>query len=92
MDTEHWSNNTGTFTVQTQEQQPVEPSLGLNMYPGLLITGTVGQRYKIEYADKPLANNWQALATIVLMEPRQYYFDTTATPATQRFYRGVQVE
>jgi len=93
MDTASWNNNAGGFTVQVQVQQNIAPMLDLKMYPGLLVTGTIGQRYGIEFTDNlQTTNAWQTLTNIVLLESPQYYFDTSAGATTRRFYRAIQVD
>lgn len=66
------------------------PALGLQMYPGLTVTGEVGSVYSIEYVtDLAQANGWQCLDFIRLPSTNHLWIDQTAPPGTRRFYRAV---
>ncbi|HWN97190.1 MAG TPA: hypothetical protein VNT99_19320 [Methylomirabilota bacterium] len=68
-------------------------SLALKMYPGLMITGSVGTPYRIDYADvldrTPTTTNWHALTTIFLPTSPHFYVDSSPTNVLSRFYRAV---
>lgn len=66
-------------------------SLGVNMYAGLAINGTVGARYRIEYSDKVPAV-WEPLSTVTLDRTLYRFFDLESTNASKRFYRAVLLQ
>jgi formylglycine-generating enzyme required for sulfatase activity len=73
--------NSGTF-VQAQS------TVIQHNYPGLLILGTVGQSYPIQYVNTfPDLNNWTTLTNLVLPSSPYLLFDTTAPDVAQRYYR-----
>src|SRR5258705_10549198 len=58
-------------------------------YPGLTITGTVGNTYPIEYVDVLVngSNNWITLSNLVLPSSPYLFIDTSAPNLPHRFYR-----
>jgi hypothetical protein len=68
---------------------PANVSLSLN--PDLLIQGTVGYNYIIQYStDLSNTNGWMTLTNLILSQPTQYWDDTGAQwNQGQRFYRVV---
>ena len=61
-------------------------------YPGLTITGNVGDSYPIQYANTlATSNNWSTLTTLVLPSSPYLFMDTTAGDIGQRFYRESNV-
>jgi hypothetical protein len=69
---------------------PVQPSLGLQPYPGLTIAGTVGASYRIEYRDALNTNGaWNVLTNVVLPESPWLFFDRAGFSPIRRFYRAV---
>lgn len=57
-------------------------------YPGVIITGTAGKTYPIEYVNVLAnVNAWQSLTNIVLPASPYLFIDTSAPDAAQRFYR-----
>jgi hypothetical protein len=71
---------------------PSPATLSINSLPGISITGTVGQRYRIEYTeDLANTNSFQPLTNILLTVSPFLWVDTTATNSPRRFYRAVLV-
>jgi hypothetical protein len=66
---------------------PANVSLSLN--PDLLIQGTVGYSYTIQYStDLSNTNGWMTLTNLILSQPTQYWDDTGAQwNQGQRYYR-----
>jgi len=61
-------------------------------YPGLVITGTVGNSYPIEYVTTlSNVNNWITLTNLVLPSSPYLLIDTSAGNAPRRFYRETNV-
>jgi hypothetical protein len=56
----------------------------------LALTGTVGARYRIEYANS-LDNNWNLLQEFTLAESPWEVMDPIPSPTGQRFYRAVRL-
>ena len=65
-------------------------TVGLNIYPGLTVTGTVGLNYRVEYANALTPNTWVTLTTLNPL-PASPFFVLDPTPGTlaSRFYRTV---
>jgi formylglycine-generating enzyme required for sulfatase activity len=69
------------------------PGLGLQLYAGLSITGTVGTVYSVEYVtDLAQTNDWRCLAYLQLPATHYLWFDATAPVTAKRFYRTVQFD
>ena len=66
---------------------PANVSLGL--YAGVIIDGTTGYTYGIEYATNLQNATWQSLTNITLTQPVQIWVDTSVNVpnAPKRFYR-----
>jgi hypothetical protein len=66
------------------------PQLDIKTYAGLLVRGSVGSRYLIEYRDV-LDNTmtWLPLTNIVLPISPYLFTDTNSPSASKRFYRAV---
>ena len=64
---------------------------GLGIYPGLSITGIVGQMYQIDYSETPQTNSL-TLAQIVLPTSPYLRIDTRASRGSKRFYRASAVQ
>ena len=65
--------------------------LGIEMLPGIIIQGTVGLNYRIDYTlslTPPV--NWQPLTTLTLPASPYLYVDTQAG-GQQRYYRAVLI-
>lgn len=67
-----------------------EAQLELEKFPGLIINGTLGARYRIESSDSLSPAQWIILDTITLTNNPQYWLDGRAPLIqAQRFYRAV---
>jgi hypothetical protein len=86
MDGSEWSNNVGSFAVKVTREP--RPSLGLRMYAGLTIAGSVGRTYQIEFLETLSSKNWQPLEKIVLTTNPQVYIDPQSVDFPTRFYRA----
>lgn len=66
---------------------PANVSLGL--YAGVIIDGTVGYTYGIEYTTNLQNATWQSLTNVTLMQPVEIWVDTSVNVPTapKRFYR-----
>ena len=59
-------------------------------YAGIIITGTAGYHYEIQYAlDLTVTNAWVSLTNLTLQEPVKLWVDTTTNAAEthRRSYR-----
>jgi uncharacterized repeat protein (TIGR03803 family) len=76
------------------------PSLGINWnsnnLPQLVLSGSLGGRYALEYASElPAGNRWQSLlnlTNVVLTNNPQSIIDTSASGESRRFYRAVLLQ
>jgi hypothetical protein len=91
----------GTFFTSTLQQSdvfssstsPPPSNLALTLFAGLLITGTEGETFRIEYTTNlPAGTNWLMLTNFTLPYSPCLWIDTTAPAQSQRFYRAVQIE
>jgi photosystem II stability/assembly factor-like uncharacterized protein len=71
---------------------PSPPTLSLALYAGITISGQVGRRYQIDYADRlditPGHTNWHVLTMNLFLPTPNYLFIDTNTVGLQRFYRA----
>jgi hypothetical protein len=68
--------------------------LGIATYPAILITGTIGQAYRIDYATTLTpTTNWTTLKYVTLPTALPYpVVDNTPTGVNpKRFYRAVSL-
>jgi outer membrane protein assembly factor BamB len=63
-------------------------NLGIEMFPGVAITGSLGNSWRIEYS-QTLSGPWSFLANVIIDKIPYWYFDVNATNAPQRFYRAI---
>ena len=74
----------------------IEPELGIQIYAGLTITGTVGTVYSVEYAtDLIQANNpsaWRCLEFLQLPASSYFWVDKSAPVTGKRFYRALVMD
>ena len=85
------SNSVGSAMSQTVTLN-VLPLLQINMVPAITLQGGVGSKYEIDYLNAVGPTNaWTALATVILTNAQQFYFDVSAIGQPARFYRLVQV-
>jgi len=65
------------------------PTLNLQLYAGLSITGAVGAVYSIEYVtDLAQTNSWRCLEYLQLLASPYLWADKSAPATGQRFYRA----
>jgi len=68
-------------------------TLGVAMYAGLTVNGTVGRAYLIQWCDAlGDTNDWHTATLINLPRSPYLWFDTTSASVAKRFYRSVLVE
>jgi YVTN family beta-propeller protein len=65
------------------------PSLRINMYAGLTITGSVGDTCTVQCTTSLPSTNWQPLATFTLPTSPYLYVDTNSVAYPNRFYRVI---
>lgn len=64
--------------------------VALNLYPGLNVTGTVGLKYRVEYANALTPNTWLTLTNLSPLSASPFFvLDPTPATLTNRFYRTV---
>jgi formylglycine-generating enzyme required for sulfatase activity len=67
-----------------------QPALGIQLYPGLTITGAVGSVYSIqETTNVAQSGGWDTVAVVQLPNTNYVWFDAAASVNQQRFYRTV---
>ena len=63
-----------------------------DLYAGILLRGTVGFRYRIEYREALNSpTQWQPLATIALTNSPYRFMDAQSNLRQKRFYRAILV-
>jgi hypothetical protein len=73
-------------TLQSSAPGP-GPILALHRVPAITLTGAIGSQVQIEYVNQSGPTNaWVYLATLVLTNSPQLYFDTSAIGQPPRFY------
>jgi hypothetical protein len=78
------------FAIPTS---PPPSNLALAMFPGVSITGTEGQTYRIETSTNLAPGSvWQPLTNFTLPFSPYLWIDTTAPGQSRKFYRAVQIE
>jgi len=65
--------------------------LSMDIYPGVTLTGTVGQTYRVEWSPLASGGTWTPVATVLLTNTTQLCVDTSSPCRTNRFYRAVQM-
>ncbi len=88
--------NAGAYTVivsspsgGTISQSVHVTVISLTMRPTILVAGTVGQPYRIDYTESLAPTNWLTLTNVVLPSSPYYHVDFTADGRTKRFYRVI---
>jgi hypothetical protein len=61
----------------------------INLYPVILLSGKIGDTYRVDWAPAVNPTNWTALSTNVLMSSPQLVVDTASPRSNTRFYRAV---
>lgn len=78
------ARHTGALPAPT----PDHASLGVTMYAGLVINGSIGSSYRVEYTDR-LSETWSAVGTVVLDHSPFLFIDAGSPNSTKRFYRAI---
>ncbi len=67
--------------------------LGIGSYPGITVTGKVGQAYRIDYATQLSPTNWTTLKYVTLPTASPYLIldNSPQSGNQQRFYRAISV-
>ncbi|MBM3882104.1 MAG: hypothetical protein FJ387_20680, partial [Verrucomicrobia bacterium] len=69
---------------------PAAPVLGIEMYAGIVIQGTVGATYTIQYTpDTTAPIQWQSLVDVTLTRPVEVWIDPDSPGQRKGFYRAV---
>ena len=63
--------------------------LGINMYSGLTIYGSVGANYRVEYLNALNNTNWQTLTNLALPVSPHLVIDADSPNHAKRFYRAI---
>jgi hypothetical protein len=63
----------------------------VKFYTGITLAGTVGQQFRVDYADviNPGATNWLVLTNLTLPSSPYVVIDPNSPGRTKRFYRAV---
>jgi hypothetical protein len=61
----------------------------INLYPVVLLSGKIGDTYRVDYATALAPTNWIPLSTNVLTTSPQLVVDTSSPRSNNRFYRAV---
>jgi len=85
---------TGTLGANTSKAATLTVGaagqVALNIYPGLNVTGTVGLKYRVEYANALTPNTWLTLTNLnPLTSSPIFVVDPTPGTLANRFYRTV---
>src|SRR6267154_80092 len=68
----------------------IPPSLGLRLFAGVNITGTIGSVYAVQSSsDLSQTDAWTSLAFVQLPSTNYLFVDTSAPVAGNRFYRAL---
>jgi outer membrane protein assembly factor BamB len=77
--------------VPVEVAQPAMVTLtDLRMFAGLVVTGSVGSKYQLQYADalgSPVV--WQDWKSVTLQQTVEAFVDTDSSQRSQRFYRAI---
>src|SRR5262245_37115674 len=66
------------------------PVLGINVFPGIRITGAFGAVYTVQTSTNVAqSNSWRALAFVRLATTNMVFVDTSTPASPSRFYRTV---
>jgi hypothetical protein len=63
------------------------PAADIRMFAGVILNGTVGDQYRIDYSTMLPATNWTTLTNITLSSPSYIYIDYDSPNSSRRFYR-----
>lgn len=80
------------YRVKQSGAPNTQPTLQLNMIPALTLTGSIGDRIRVDgiNAVGP-TGDWFTLATVTMTNTSQLFFDVTAPGQPRRLYRLVTV-
>src|SRR6266852_4399971 len=77
------------FLIVNPASAQTPPSLNLQLFAGVNVTGTVGNVYVVQSTtDLSQSNSWSSLAFVQLPATNFLFVDTTAPVAGNRFYRA----
>ena len=80
------------FAAIYSSRAETPPIIGVQLYAGITVTGTVGAVYSIQYVtDLSQTNGWIVLTNVTLTHSPYLWVDTTQPARTTRFYRAVSV-
>jgi len=65
----------------------IVPALHIDMVPAISLQGDVGRTYTLEYVNAVGVGSWTPLASILITNTGQLYFDTSAVGQPARYYR-----
>jgi formylglycine-generating enzyme required for sulfatase activity len=77
----------GAFTHGPSVLAQNNPTLSLQSYAGLTITGTVGSNYVVQYSTNLSQTNWLTLTNLTLPNSPYLWVDTSTPETGKRFYR-----
>src|SRR5258708_2066494 len=81
---------TVAFLSASPASAQIPPSLGLRLFAGVNITGTVGSVYVVQSSsDLSETKRWASLAVVQLPSTNYLFVDTTSPVAGNRFYRAL---
>jgi hypothetical protein len=84
--------NPAGSTTSPPAMLSVLPALEVHMVPGITLNGGVGLTYRLEFINAAGPTNaWEVLATLLITNQPQYYFDLSAIGQPRRFYRLVEL-
>ena len=82
------SNGAGSTTSQAATVNVLPAFVGIDMVPRLALQGSVGVNYQVQWiAAIGPTNAWQTLATVLITNQPQYFYDDSAIGQPQRYYR-----
>ncbi len=83
------SSEYGVVTNTPAELVVNPANISLGLYAGVIIDGTAGYTYGIEYATNLTTPTWNSLTNVTLTQPVQIWVDTSVNVpnAPKRFYR-----
>jgi len=67
-------------------------ALGIEVYPGLSITGVVGSVHSVQYRTNLALPDWAFLTNLELTNNPHLHVDSTAPARERRFYRTLKIE
>jgi hypothetical protein len=92
-------NEVGNYRVRVSNvtagilsQEAALAAVSLNFFPTVLITGKLGDTYRVDYSTQAEPTMWTALSTNVLTSSPQLIVDTTSPGNNTRFYRAVKIQ